>query len=77
MNSYISLKEVYQLIFIWNAKCDGWKVKKIDDNIYEFKKHLKNLSFDELEHYKNNNYINEFIQKNISGTKLYPKIKTT
>jgi hypothetical protein len=75
MNSYITLKEFYQLIFIWNAKCDGWKVKKIDDNMYEFKKHLKNLSIEELNSVNTDDYIHEFIKKNSNGSKLTPKIK--
>jgi hypothetical protein len=68
MSSYLTLKDLYQYLFICNAKCDGWKVTKLNSNTYEFKKNLESLS----QSYINNpNLLTDFIKKYMPPTKIH------
>jgi len=54
--------KIQKLIFIYKALKDGWSVKMIENNVFEFKKDKKNQQFDL------DNYVNNFIIKNMSIT---------
>jgi hypothetical protein len=67
-NQSLRLKK---MIFIWNALDNGWTVKKINTNIYQFKQKnsemSKNINLDEtlLHFIESNSNISKFINDNI------------
>jgi hypothetical protein len=60
-----------KMIFIWNALDNGWTVKKINTNIYQFKQKnsemSKNINLNEtlLDFIESNSNISKFINDNI------------
>jgi len=56
----IDLIKIYKMIFIFNALKNGWTVKMIENNKYEFKKSKekeKTINVDD--------YLKNFIKKNL------------
>lgn len=60
-----------KMIFIWNALDNGWTVKKINTNIYQFKQKnsemRKNINLNDklLDFIESNSNISKFINDNI------------
>jgi hypothetical protein len=50
---------IQKMLFIYNALKDGWSVKMVDNNVFEFQKDKKNQKFNL------DNYVNNFIIKNM------------
>tara|TARA_B100001094_G_C18074823_1_gene742066 strand:- start:624 stop:797 length:174 start_codon:yes stop_codon:yes gene_type:complete len=52
------------MLFIYNALNDGWIVKKLKDNEYEFIKNIDNNNY--LKNiYLDDNFLNNFINNNL------------
>ena len=57
----LDLIKIYKMIFIYNALRNGWTVKMLKDNKFEFKKPRnkeKRINVD--------NYLTDFIEKNLN-----------
>lgn len=57
----INVKKLQEMIFIYNALENGWRVKKSKKGLYSFKKPHNNL-----EEYFSDNFISTFIKGNIN-----------
>ena len=53
-----------KMIFIFNALNDGWLVKKINSNQYEFIKNINDNNYLK-QLYLDNNFLNKFINDNL------------
>lgn len=51
--------KIQKMLFIYKALKDGWSVKMVENNVFEFEKDKKNQQFNL------NNYVNNFIMKNM------------
>jgi hypothetical protein len=58
-NSNISYNTIQKMVFICNALNDGWTIKKINNNKYEFIKNKEKLIKKEID-------IEEFIKDNMN-----------
>ena len=56
----LDLIKLYKMIFIYNALKKGWAVKMLEDDKFEFKK-----SKEKEKRINVNNYLKEFIKKNL------------
>ena len=57
-------KEISIMLFIYNALNDGWIVKKLKENEYEFIKNIDNNNY--LKNiYLDDNFLNNFINNNL------------
>ena len=56
--------ELSIMIFLFNALNDGWIVKKLNDNQYEFIKNKQDFNYSK-KIYLDNNFLNNFINKNL------------
>tara|TARA_B100000131_G_C17854439_1_gene507342 strand:+ start:104 stop:301 length:198 start_codon:yes stop_codon:yes gene_type:complete len=57
-------KEISIMLFIYNALNDGWIVKKLRENEYEFIKNINNNNY--LKNiYLDDNFLNNFINNNL------------
>jgi hypothetical protein len=52
--------QIQKMVFIFNAILDGWTVKMIEENIFEFKKDRDNREVDL------NDYLRKFVLHNLS-----------
>lgn len=59
--SNIDLNTFYKMKFIYNAICNGWTVKKISKNKFEF----KNCSNNVKKQFNLENFLDNFIEKNL------------
>tara|TARA_Y100000590_G_C15711791_1_gene1010518 strand:+ start:2485 stop:2688 length:204 start_codon:yes stop_codon:yes gene_type:complete len=57
----LDLIKLYKMIFIYNALNDGWTIKKLENDKFEFKK-----SKNKEKRINVNNYLKDFIKKNLS-----------
>ena len=57
-------ENITKMIFIFNALNDGWIVKKINNNQYEFIKTINNNDYLK-QIYLDNNFLNNFINNNL------------
>jgi hypothetical protein len=51
--------KIQKMLFIYKALKDGWSVKMVENNVFEFQKDKKNQQFNL------DNYVNNFIMKNM------------
>ena len=58
-NSNVSYNTIQKMVFICNALNDGWTIKKINNNKYEFIKNKEKLIKKEID-------IEEFIKDNMN-----------
>lgn len=58
-NSSISYNTIQKMVFLCNALNDGWSIKKLQNNKYEFKKNKDILIKNEID-------IEEFIKNNLN-----------
>ena len=56
----LDLIKLYKMIFIYNALKNGWAIKMLDHDQFEFKKSKKKEKRINV-----NNYLTEFIKKNL------------
>lgn len=57
-------KQISIMLFIYNALNDGWIVKKLKENEYEFIKNIDNNNY--LKNiYLDDNFLNNFINNNL------------
>jgi hypothetical protein len=56
-------KKIYKSIFIFNALSEGWTVKKISNNKFEFINKIENCK---KEIYLDS-YVNDFVLKNVKN----------
>tara|TARA_B100001250_G_scaffold346023_1_gene315709 strand:- start:556 stop:753 length:198 start_codon:yes stop_codon:yes gene_type:complete len=56
--------EISIMLFIFNALNDGWMVKKIEDNQYEFTKKKEDFNYSK-NIYLDKNFLNDFITNNL------------
>ena len=57
-------KQISIMLFIYNALNDGWIVKKLRENEYEFIKNINNNNY--LKNiYLDDNFLNNFINNNL------------
>ena len=66
-NESVEHSDLQKMIFIFNAVNDGWTVKKISDDKYEFLKDNEHIK-KEIE--LNNDYLKKFIKNNLSVKNL-------
>lgn len=52
------------MIFLFNALNDGWTIKKLDNNQYEFIKNKNNFNCSK-KIYLDSNFLNNFINNNL------------
>lgn len=53
------------ILFVYNALAHGWKVKRLEDGSFLFKKSLKDISQDEDIH--SDDFTENFIEKNLAS----------
>ena len=58
-NSAISYNTIQKMVFLCNALNDGWSIKKLNNNKYEFSKNKDELIKKEID-------IEEFIKNNLN-----------
>jgi hypothetical protein len=58
-NSAISYNAIQKMVFLCNALNDGWSIKKLNNNKYEFSKNKEELIKKEID-------IEEFIKNNLN-----------
>ena len=58
-NSNISYNIIQRMVFLCNALNDGWSIKKLNNNKYEFTKNKEKLIKKEID-------IEEFIKNNLN-----------
>ncbi len=58
-NSNISYNIIQRMVFLCNALNDGWSIKKVNNNKYEFTKNKEKLIKKEID-------IEEFIKNNLN-----------
>ena len=63
MNNKLDINVLYKMLFIYNALSEGWTIRKINDNKFEFTNTNKKKELD-LEN------INNFIKENLNITKI-------
>lgn len=64
--SNIDVKKLQEMIFIYNALENGWRVKKGKSGLYSFKK-----PHNDNEEYFSDFYISTFIKENINMKKMF------
>ena len=51
--------KIQKMLFIYKALHDGWTVKIVEKNVFEFKKNKENQQFNL------DNYLHNFVEKNL------------
>ena len=60
--SGLDVNSMYKMLFIYNAINEGWTVKKMENNKYEFKNNNKEIK----KEFFLENFLDKFIDKNLS-----------
>lgn len=64
MNSKLDTLVLYKMLFIYNALSEGWTIRKLNDNKFEFTKNTNKKKELDLEN------IDSFIKENLDITKI-------
>ena len=58
----LDINSIYKMLFIYNAINEGWTVKKLDNDKYEFKNNNKEIK----KEFFLENFLDKFIDKNLT-----------
>ena len=61
-NLGLDINSMYKMLFIYNAINEGWTVKKLDNDKYEFKNNNKEIK----KEFFLENFLDKFIDKNLT-----------
>lgn len=58
----LDVNSMYKMLFVYNAINEGWTVRKMDNNKYEFKNNNKEIK----KEFFLENFLDKFIDKNLT-----------